>query len=156
MFTKLVKLVNIKKITVFGSTDLKKNLLLKYKNIILKKNILRSQTKSYVKKFIDLEKENKSSIIEIHNRPSYIKILMASLDKRILSLYFHNDPLSMEGSKSIEDRKYLLKSCYKIIFNSNWSKKRFLQGLENKFVNSNKLAVFLPISSKRFIEFNFE
>ena len=137
-----------KKITVFGSTDLKKKFAIKYKNIILKKNILRSQTKSYVKKFIDLEKENKSSIIEIHNRPSYIKILMASLDKRILSLYFHNDPLSMEGSKSIEDRKYLLKSCYKIIFNSNWSKKRFLQGLENKFVNSNKLAVFYQSAAK--------
>ena len=116
-----------KKITVFGSTDLKKKFAIKYKNIILKKNILRSQTKSYVKKFIDLEKENKSSIIEIHNRPSYIKILMASLDKKILSLYFHNDPLSMEGSKSIEDRKYLLKSCYKIIFNSNWSKKDFFK-----------------------------
>tara|TARA_A100001015_G_scaffold314291_1_gene423418 strand:+ start:700 stop:2148 length:1449 start_codon:yes stop_codon:yes gene_type:complete len=136
------------KITVFGSTYLKKRFPIKYKNIDLKKNILKSQTKVYVNKFIELEKKNKSSIIEIHNRPSYVKILTPSLDKRILSLYFHNDPLSMEGSKSIEDRKYLLKSCYKIIFNSNWSKKRFLQGLENKFVNSNKLAVFYQSAKK--------
>ena len=63
-------------------------------------------------------------------------------------MYFHNDPLSMDGSKSISDRKFLLKSCYKIIFNSNWSKKRFLQGLENKFVNSNKLSVFYQSANK--------
>ena len=54
----------------------------------------------------------------------------------------------MDGSKTIADRKYLLKNCYKIIFNSNWSKKRFLQGLENKFVNSNKLAVFFQSAKK--------
>ena len=51
-------------------------------------------------------------------------------------------------SKSINDRKLLLKKCYKIIFNSNWSKKRFLEGLENKFVNSEKLLVFHQSASK--------
>ena len=54
----------------------------------------------------------------------------------------------MDGSKTINERKKLLKICYKIIFNSNWSKKRFLEGLENKFVNSNKLLVFLSICKK--------
>ena len=54
----------------------------------------------------------------------------------------------MDGSKTIDDRKNLLKNCYKIIFNSNWSKKRFLEGLENKFVNSDKLVVFFQ-SAKR-------
>ena len=48
----------------------------------------------------------------------------------------------MDGSKTIEQRKKLLKTCYKIIFNSSWSKKRFLEGLENKFINSNKLLIF--------------
>ena len=54
----------------------------------------------------------------------------------------------MEGSKTIKERKNLLKICYKIIFNSNWSKKRFLEGLENKFVNSNKLVVFFQSAQK--------
>ena len=54
----------------------------------------------------------------------------------------------MDGSKTINERKKLLKICYKIIFNSNWSKKRFLEGFENKFVNSNKLVNFLSISKK--------
>ena len=54
----------------------------------------------------------------------------------------------MDGSKTIDQRKTLLKKCYKIIFNSSWSKKRFLEGLENKFVNSNKLLIFYQ-SAKR-------
>ena len=54
----------------------------------------------------------------------------------------------MEGSKTINDRKYLLKTCYKIIFNSNWSKKRFLEGLESKFINSSKLIVFYQSAQK--------
>ena len=130
-----------KNIIVYGNTLYKKKFPIKYKNIELKTNFFGSQTKIYVKKFINLEKHNNSSIIEIHNRPSYVQILSAKLPNRIFSLYFHNDPLSMEGSKTIKERKQILKICYKIIFNSNWSKKRFLNGLENKFVNSNKLII---------------
>ena len=116
-----------KNITVFGSTSLKKKFSIKYKNIELKKALLKSQTKMYVNKFIDIERKNNSSIIEIHNRPSYVKIIEKKLNNKIYSLYFHNDPLSMEGSKSVDERKYLLKSCYKIIFNSNWSKKKIFR-----------------------------
>ena len=137
-----------KKITVFGSTEIKKKFPLKYVDIKLKRNPLQSQTKSYVDKFINLEKRNKSSIIEIHNRPSYVNILVSKIKNRVITLYFHNDPLSMDGSKTVDDRKKLLKNCYKIIFNSIWSKKRFLEGLENKFVNSNKLLVFYQSALK--------
>ena len=137
-----------KNIIVYGNTEYKNKFQLKYINIPLRKNILISQTRNYVEKFTNLEKKNKSSIIEIHNRPSYVKILNSKINDRIITLYFHNDPLSMEGSKSIDDRKSLLKNCYKIIFNSIWSKKRFLEGLENKFVNSNKLLVFYQSALK--------
>ena len=137
-----------KDITVFGNTEYKKKFDLKYKNIELKKNIFSSQTRIYVKKFIQLEKLNDSTIIEIHNRPSYIHILSKEIKKKILTLYFHNDPLSMDGSQTVAERKNLLKICYKIIFNSSWSKKRFLEGLENKFVNSDKLLVFHQSAKK--------
>ena len=137
-----------KNITVYGSTKLRKKFPIKYTNINLLNLPLTSQTRNYVNKFIKLEKKNNSSIIEIHNRPSYVKIISSQFKDRVISLYFHNDPLSMDGSKSINDRKFLLKTCYKIIFNSNWSKKRFLEGLENKFVNSNKLAVFYQSAEK--------
>ena len=47
----------------------------------------------------------------------------------------------------MKENKYI-KICYKIIFNSSWSKKRFLNGLENKFVNSNKLIIFYQSAKK--------
>ncbi len=128
-------------ITVYGNTNHKKKFPIKYKNIELRTKLFGSQTKVYVKKFIDLELTNNSTIVEVHNRPSYIKILSSKLHNKIFTLYFHNDPLSMEGSKTIKERKNLLKTCYKIIFNSSWSKKRFLEGLENKFINSSKLVI---------------
>ena len=131
-----------KDITVYGNTNFTKIFNLRYVNINLRKNIFSSQTKNYVKKFIRLEKKNDSTIIEIHNRPSYIQILSKEIKRKIFTLYFHNDPLSMSGSQTIQERKNLLKTCYKIIFNSSWSKKRFLEGLENKFVNSDKLLIF--------------
>jgi glycosyltransferase involved in cell wall biosynthesis len=131
-----------KNITVFGNTNYNKRFNLKYINITLEKELFISKTKSYVNKFISFEKINLSSIIEVHNRPSYIHIINKKIRNKVITLYFHNDPLSMEGSKSVKQRKELLKICYKIIFNSSWSKKRFLEGLENKFVNSNKLLIF--------------
>ncbi len=137
-----------KSITVFGNTEYKKKFNLKYININTKKNIFYSQTKDYVSKFIKIEKKINASIIEVHNRPSYIHLINSGIKNRILTLYFHNDPLSMDGSKTVKERKKLLKTCYKIIFNSSWSKKRFLNGLENKFVNSNKLAIFYQSAKK--------
>ena len=135
-------------INVFGNTNYRKRFNLNYTNIDLKRKLFLSQTNDYVKKYIDLEKKNNSSIIEVHNRPSYIHLINKELKNRILSLYFHNDPLTMEGSKTIDQRKKLLKICYKIIFNSSWSKKRFLEGLENKFVNSNKLLIIYQSANK--------
>ena len=137
-----------KKIVVFGNTNFKKKFKIKYINISLSKNLLSSQTRNYVNKFINFQKKYKFSIIEVHNRPIYIKYLYNEIPNNIFSLFFHNDPLSMDGSKTVDERKKLLKICYKIIFNSNWSKKRFLEGLENKFVNSNKLVVFFQSAKK--------
>jgi len=143
------KISNFKKnITVFGNTSYKQIFKLKYININTKKAIFDSQTKNYVNDFMKLEKRSNSSIIEVHNRPSYIHIINQNLKDKILTLYFHNDPLSMDGSKTVEQRKKLLKICYKIIFNSAWSKKRFLEGLENKFINSNKLVIFYQSAQK--------
>jgi len=137
-----------KNLVVYGNTDFKKLFNIKYVNIILKKNVITSQTKQYVDKFIVYEQENLSSLIEIHNRPNYLKFLIKKLNKRNYTLFFHNDPLSMEGSKSINNRIFLLNTCYRIIFNSNWSKKRFLEGLDNKFINSEKLLVCFQSAKK--------
>ena len=148
-----VKISKFKKyITVFGNTDFKKTFNLRYKNISLTKIKFQSHSKKYVKEFLKIEENAKSDLIEIHNRPNYLYNLINNLSKRNIVLYFHNDPLTMTGSKSINDRKYLLKHCYKIIFNSDWSKKRFLEGMHNKFVNSDKLLIIFQSAQKNKID----
>ena len=46
--------------------------------------------------------ENNSTIIEVHNRPSYIKLISNNIKNKILTLYFHNDTLSMDGSQPVD------------------------------------------------------
>jgi len=128
-------------ITVYGNTLYKEKYKIKYKNIDISKKILGigSQTTKYIKKFSELEKKNPSNIIEVHNRPLYIQLLAADKAKKVL--YFHNDPLSMNGSKNSDERLLLLNQCSSIVFNSEWSKKRFLTGLSEIYKKSPKLIV---------------
>ena len=144
------KLSKYKKfITVYGSTNYKEKFNVKYINIELPKKILTSNSKNYINSFILKERKVKSDLIEIHNRPNYLNFLYGKLNKRNYSIFFHNDPLSMDGSKTIEERKILLKRCYRIIFNSNWSRKRFLEGLSDNTINSEKLLVFYQSARKQ-------
>ena len=103
-------------ITVYGSTHYKDKLSRNYINISLSKKILQSQSKEYVDKFLKIQRKIKPDIIEIHNRPIYVAKII-NMDSKIV-LYFHNDPISMSGSKTVKERLFLLENCSKIIFNS--------------------------------------
>ena len=70
-------------------------------------------------------KDSKISIIEIHNRPEYVNILKKHFSDCKIILTFHNDPVNLRGSKTVNEREDLLRSCAKIIFISNWIKNRF-------------------------------
>ena len=137
---------------IYGNTNFKNKFNLNYINITPSVNILESQNKKYVNEFIKIEKNTKSDLIEFHNRPIYLKYLINSLNDRTYILYFHNDPLSISGSKTISERIFLMKNCFKIIFNSNWTKKRFLDGMKNDFVNSEKLIVVNQSAKKNIIK----
>jgi len=139
-------------IKIFGSTHYKKKLLNNYVNIESKKKIFQSSSKLFVNNFIKNEKKLNSDIIEIHNRPKYLKLIKKNT-KAIIILYFHNDPLSMEGSKTVQERNSLLKTSNKIIFNSNWSRNRFMVGLSNENFY-NKLETIYQSASKSKINFN--
>ena len=65
-----------KDITIYGSTNFTKKLSKNYINIPLEKKFLISQSKDYVKKFIDIQKNFQVDILEVHNRPIYIKDLL--------------------------------------------------------------------------------
>jgi glycosyltransferase involved in cell wall biosynthesis len=129
-----------KNIFIYGNTNYRNKLLKNYINLPFKKNFLQSGSKNYVNSFLNEEKKNRSDIIEIHNRPAYISSLL-NLNYTKLVLYFHNDPLEMNGSRNINDRIFLLNNVDKIIFNSEWSKKRFISNLSKNYQLSNKLIV---------------
>tara|TARA_A100001015_G_scaffold319220_1_gene441458 strand:+ start:1824 stop:3941 length:2118 start_codon:yes stop_codon:yes gene_type:complete len=140
-----------KRIKIYGNTDFKKTFNLNYKNIPLKRNFLKSQSKLYVSEFIKTQRKNKKNLIEVHNRPAYIKLIREKLNQNLV-LYFHNDPLSMAGSKTVQERLDLITICSKIIFNSQWTKTRFLNGL-NRFIHSSeKLEVIQQSATKTNIE----
>jgi len=130
-----------KNITVYGNTNLKNIFNLKYRNIKLNKNLMQSGSKIYVNEFLKYENEKPSDLIEIHNRPNYFHLIHNKNKKKNIVLFFHNDPHTMTGSRSVNDRKKLLKNATKIIFNSHWSRKRFLEGIEGLHLNSEKLSV---------------
>jgi len=138
---------------IFGNMIYKKALSKNYINLELDKKFYQSSSKQYVESFIEHEKKRNSKIIEVHNRPNYIKLIKKNYKNKII-LYFHNDPLTMNGSKSIIDRLYLLNNIDKIIFNSNWSKNRFFVNLPNKSLLSQKTSVCYQSAPKTKINFS--
>jgi glycosyltransferase involved in cell wall biosynthesis len=141
-----------KNIKVFGNTNFKSKLSKNYINIELdKSSLFQSQSRIYVNKFIKLQKNLATDIIEVHNRPSYLKYIKELKSKIIL--YFHNDPLEMAGSQTIDERLNLMLICEKIIFNSEWSKKRFIEGLNNFYSGSPKIEIINQSTSKPKIDF---
>ena len=139
-----------KDIKVYGNTEYLNYLSNNYINIPYKKKLFKSSSKVYVKNFIKIESKRKSDVIEIHNRPNYLTFFKKD-NKRKIVFYFHNDPLTMNGSKSISERKFILNFCDKIIFNSEWTKKRFFIGLSNFYFNSEKVDIIYQSTNKTYV-----
>jgi len=121
---------------IFGSTKQNDFLTNNYINIHLsnKKDKFSSTTNKYCDEIIKIIKQKNFEIIEIHNRPQIFSILKKKLHSKFI-LYFHNDPLSMKGSKSVSERLFLLNNVDKIIFVSQWTQKRFFKDIDRKLLD---------------------
>ena len=135
------------KIKVYGNTDYSNLLSKNYINLPFKKSLFQSSSKIYVNNFIKIEKKRKSNIIEIHNRPNYLQYFKKENLTKVV-FYFHNDPLTMNGSKTITERMFILNLCKKIIFNSEWTKNRFFIGINKFYLNSEKIDVICQSTDK--------
>ena len=125
---------------IFGSTSNKNFLTTNYINIDQKQitSRLNSTTKQYSQKIIEKIENSNYDIIELHNRPIMVKEFFLKVNSKII-LYFHNDPTTMKGAKSVDERIYLLNNVDKIIFISKWVKKKFFEGLQN--LSDNKTEI---------------
>ena len=134
--------------TVYGLTKFKQNFLKRYVNLSLEnKSFFQSSSNLYVENFIRNKQVCNANIIEIHNRPNYVKKIL-SIKKPKKILFFHNDPLTMNGSKSIKDRLYLIANLDKILFNSEWCRNRFLENVPKIFHKIDKLGVVYQSTNK--------
>ena len=121
-------------LTVYGNTIYLDDLIdkKKYRNLHLHKKTFESKNVVYVKEFIKHSLTNKLDLVEIHNRPSYVhQIVKKKINYKIV-LIFHNNPLTLGGSKTLKERQILLTSCEKLIFVSNWVKEKFFENFKRK------------------------
>ena len=80
-----------------------------------------------------IEEKDIDQTIEIHNRPHIFNYLASQLGSYYLTLFFHNDPISMKGSQTIEERKVIVKKASAIYCVSQFIKDKFLTGLNEGF-----------------------
>ena len=118
---------------IYGHTKYQDYLTVNYKNIRLNniKTKFKSTTNEYANKLSKEINNQFFDLIEIHNRPQLL-FKLTNLIKNKFIFYFHNDPLSMKGSKTIKERLKLLDSVEKIIFVSEWVRDRFFLNLDKK------------------------
>ncbi len=133
---------------IYGHTKSKKYLTRNYINIKLKnlKSKLKSTTNEYAKKLI-VELNNKNyNIVEIHNRPQLLLKLINKVKSRFI-FYFHNDPISMKGSKNVSERLKILNSVDKLIFVSEWVRDQFFLDIDKKL--QTKTEIIYPSVNKQ-------
>ena len=142
-----------KKILIFGSTNEKNYLTKNYVNLIQDRALFQSTNRKYVENFINNKNFNNTDILEIHNRPNYIGQIKKVYNKKIF-LYFHNDPQTMSGSRSLSERIYLINNVDKLIFNSEWSRARFFEGFDLNQKNIDKTIICFQSTNKIKIDFS--
>ena len=140
-------------IYVYGKTDENNYLDKNYINLNFKEKFLKSNSKVYINNFLKHEEKANSDIIEVHNRPAYIDLIRKNTKSKII-LYFHNDPLSMNGSKTLRERNSLLSIVDHFIFNSRWSLNRFKIGLKDVDLFKNNFSIIYQSVNKPKINFD--
>ena len=90
------------------------------------KNIAKEMCKILNKKF-----PHQKHLIEVHNRPYLIDIINQRIKNKLITIFFHNDPQQMKGSKSIRERDKILSVVNKVFCVSEFVKNKFLDGIED-------------------------
>ena len=138
-------------INIFGSTNFKP-LSKNYENLNFKKKFYLSSSKIYLENFLQKINNRKFDILEIHNRPHYLNYI-GNLENTKKIIFFHNNPLQMQGSEKIDDRLNIYTKADTLIFNSIWTKTQFLKDLPID-VDDSKIRVVPQSTSKVNINFS--
>jgi glycosyltransferase involved in cell wall biosynthesis len=138
-------------ISIFGSTNFKP-LSKNYENLTFKKKFYLSSSKIYVENFLKKLDNSKFDILEIHNRPHYFNYI-SSLKNTKKIIFFHNNPLQMQGSETKNERLNIYTKADTLIFNSIWTRNQFLKDLPIVY-DDNKIKIVPQSTSKVKINFS--
>ena len=98
-------------------------------------------------KILNKKFPHQKHLIEVHNRPYLIDIINQRIKNKLITIFFHNDPQQMKGSKSIRERDKILSVVNKVFCVSEFVKNKFLDGIEdfdNKDSMLSELDLVLP------------
>ena len=105
-----------------------------FTGFITKKLLHFGNNLSIFKQYLNQTNLNESNrIIEIHNRPYLFHYLLNKKNNQCVVLYFHNDPLSMKGSKTKNERLAILSKASGIVFVSKYLRNKFFTDINESF-----------------------
>ena len=143
-------------VSIYVKDSLKYSKYKKHITIISSDNFKDSKifrNRNYINEFCKKYKNEDISLIEIHNRPEYVKILRKTFPFTKIVLTYHNDPHKLRGSYLKTEREELLKICEKIIFISNWIKNRFFMETNSNISNKHDV-IYHGITKKSGVNLN--
>ncbi len=126
------------KTTVYGNLSKnEKPITNNFRNIDISKTYIKKNL-YYTKKFCDNCIEYGHKIIEIHNRPESLNYFFDLKMKNNFKLIFifHNNPLELRGSKTLNERIKIIDNTDYIFFVSEWVKNKFFENFEIKHRNN--------------------
>lgn len=142
----------INDITVYGKNVKNPIYLENFVGITPKKFLFLNKNKFLAKQMVlkILNNKNDRQLVEIHNRPYLFKFLHNSLKKFPISIFFHNNPLDMNGAKKIEQRQYMVDNAAAIFCVSKFIRSKFLEGLDQNKDNVHVLYNGVERELKKF------
>ena len=97
-------------------------------NVSLKKFPWQKKNLAYASHALHILKKLNPNQVDIHNR---VELFLRISKFFKANIYFHNDPLTMRGSKTKKQRQKILQRANRVFCVSNFIKERFLDGIED-------------------------
>lgn len=104
------------------------------------RNWLQRRSHAYIQCAVSMLGRNHQYLVELHNRPQLLPYL-ANRSNLLPVLFFHNDPLSIVASQTPAQRMNILHQCAHVLFNSEYTRNRFIMGLHLDAQAQSKLSV---------------
>lgn len=116
-------------------------------------NIFKSKNTNLAEKMLHhIKNDNETKqLVEIHNRPILLGYIFKKIGAKFpIIIFFHNNPLDMRGSKTLQERKKIVQKASVILCVSKFIKNKFLLGFDYEPKNVHVLYNGVDRTIKKF------